>query len=256
MRTLPLLLVLAAASCALSPQDTPGTSARPSGGFAVQLSSRLNASSQSDLDQQLTAAFTEGTAHPANVRNCVEMLALGARGAGSTADPEYLQQRSTLVQCTVLQALRGAKPASSSFVAALKWDESILPLLPPQPLARARVRALTQAIVSDIHPINNLRVLRYLEEKLDLDKQTRDAWYRHWVSVGFDALERWLVRDAATGRFCHGNSPTMADLCLVPQVFNARRFSVDMNSFPRISAIDAACRQLPAFQTAAPEAPP
>ncbi|MGA3236191.1 MAG: hypothetical protein ABSG03_07810 [Bryobacteraceae bacterium] len=132
MRTLPLLLVLAAASCALSPQDTPGTSARPSGGFAVQLSSRLNASSQSDLDQQLTAAFTEGTAHPANVRNCVEMLALGARGAGSTADPEYLQQRSTLVQCTVLQALRGAKPASSSFVAALKWDESILPLLPPQ----------------------------------------------------------------------------------------------------------------------------
>jgi maleylpyruvate isomerase len=130
------------------------------------------------------------------------------------------------------------------------------PLLPPQPLARARVRALTQAIVSDIHPINNLRVLRYLEEKLDLDKQTRDAWYRHWVSVGFDALERWLVRDAATGRFCHGDSPTMADLCLVPQVFNARRFSVDMNSFPRILAIDAACRQLPAFQTAAPEAPP
>ena len=130
------------------------------------------------------------------------------------------------------------------------------PLLPAQPLARARVRALTQAIVSDIHPLNNLRVLRYLEEKLILDKQTRDAWYRHWVSVGFDALERWLVRDAATGRFCHGNSPTMADVCLVPQVFNARRFAVDMNSFPRILAIDAACRELPAFQTAAPEAPP
>ena len=130
------------------------------------------------------------------------------------------------------------------------------PLLPAQPLARARVRALTQAIASDIHPLNNLRVLRYLEEKLVLDKQTRDTWYRHWVSVGFDALERWLVRDAATGRFCHGNSPTMADVCLVPQVFNARRFSVEMNSFPRILAIDAACRELAAFQTAAPEAPP
>jgi maleylpyruvate isomerase len=129
------------------------------------------------------------------------------------------------------------------------------PLLPAQPLARARVRALTQAIVSDIHPLNNLRVLRYLEEKLILDKQTRDAWYRHWVSVGFDALERWLVRDSASGRFCHGNSPTVADICLVPQVFNARRFSVDMNSFPRILAIDAACRELPAFQTAAPEPP-
>jgi maleylpyruvate isomerase len=129
------------------------------------------------------------------------------------------------------------------------------PLLPEQPLARARVRALTQAIASDIHPLNNLRVLRYLEEKLILDQQTRDAWYRHWVSVGFGALERWLVRDTATGRFCHGNSPTMADVCLVPQVFNARRFSVDMNSFPRILAIDAACRELPAFSKAAPEAP-
>jgi maleylpyruvate isomerase len=130
------------------------------------------------------------------------------------------------------------------------------PLLPAEPLARARVRALTQAIASDIHPLNNLRVLRYLEEKLILDKPTRDAWYRHWVGVGFDALERWLVRDAATGRFCHGNSPTMADACLVPQVFNARRFSVDMNPFPRIRAIDAACRELPAFQAAAPEVPP
>src|SRR3984957_20510062 len=159
------------------------------------------------------------------------------------------------------------------FVPALEMDDGVVltqsvaiieyldeqypdpPLLPAQPLARARVRALTQAIASDIHPLNNLRVLRYLEEKLILDKQTRDAWYRHWISVGFDALERWLARDAATGRFCHGNSPTMADVCLVPQVFNARRFSVDMNSFPRILAIDAACRELPAFQTAAPEAP-
>ncbi len=160
------------------------------------------------------------------------------------------------------------------FVPALRMDEGAVltqsvaiieyldelyphpPLLPAEPLARARVRALTQAITSDIHPLNNLRVLRYLEEKLILDKQTRDAWYRHWVNVGFHALERWLVRDAATGRFCHGNSPTMADVCLVPQVFNARRFSVDMNPYPRILAIDAACGELPPFQTAAPEAPP
>jgi len=159
------------------------------------------------------------------------------------------------------------------FVPALKLDEGVVltqsvaiieyldelhpvpPLLPAEPLARARVRALTQAIASDIHPLNNLRVLGYLQEKLLLDKETRDAWYRHWVAVGFDALERWLVRDAATGRFCHGNSPTMADVCLVPQVFNARRFAVDMNAFPRISAIDAACRELPPFQSAAPPPP-
>jgi maleylpyruvate isomerase len=127
------------------------------------------------------------------------------------------------------------------------------PLLPAAALARARVRALTQAIVSDIHPLNNLRVLRYLEEKLTIDKAARDAWYRHWVGVGFDALERWLVRDAATGRFCHGDSPTLADICLVPQVFNARRFSVDLQPYPRIAAIDAACRELAAFRASAPE---
>jgi maleylpyruvate isomerase len=160
------------------------------------------------------------------------------------------------------------------FVPALELDDGVIltqsvaiieyldelypdpPLLPAEPLARARVRAITQAIASDIHPLNNLRVLRYLEDKLALDKERRDAWYRHWVGVGFDALERWLTRDAATGRFCHGNAPTMADACLVPQVFNARRFAVDMNPFPRIQAIDAACRELPAFKAAAPESPP
>jgi maleylacetoacetate isomerase len=130
------------------------------------------------------------------------------------------------------------------------------PLLPGDPLGRARVRALAQAITSDIHPLNNLRVLRYLEDTLNQDKATRDAWYRHWVEVGFEALERWLVRDPQTGRFCHGDAPTLADICLVPQVFNARRFAVDMNSYPRILAIDAACRELAAFQGAAPDRQP
>ncbi len=141
-------------------------------------------------------------------------------------------------------------------VAIIEYLDEIYPeppLLPAEPLARARVRALTQAITCDLHPLNNLRVLRYLEDKLTLDKATRDAWYRHWVEVGFDALERWLVRDAATGLCCHGNSPTLADICLVPQVFNARRFAVDMNPYPRISGIDAVCRELPAFRSAAPE---
>jgi maleylpyruvate isomerase len=127
------------------------------------------------------------------------------------------------------------------------------PLLPRDAIGRARVRAISQTITSDVHPLNNLRVLRYLEDKLTLDKATRDAWYRHWIELGFEALERWLVRDPATGRFCHGDTVTMADLCLVPQVFNARRFSVDLLPYPRIVAIDAACRELPAFQSAAPD---
>jgi len=127
------------------------------------------------------------------------------------------------------------------------------PLLPPAPLARARVRALSQAITCDVHPLNNLRVLRYLENDLRHDKAERDAWYRHWVDVGFAALERALVRDSASGRFCHGDTPTLADVCLVPQVANARRYSVDLEHYPRIVAIDAACRELAEFQAAAPE---
>jgi maleylpyruvate isomerase len=141
-------------------------------------------------------------------------------------------------------------------VAIIEYLDEIYPtprLLPAEPLARARVRALAQVITSDIHPLNNLRVLRYLEDKLALDREARDLWYRHWVEAGFDALERWLVQDAAAGRFCHGNAPTLADICLVPQVFNARRFAVDMNPYPRILAIDAACRELPEFQTTAPQ---
>ena len=127
------------------------------------------------------------------------------------------------------------------------------PLLPNLPLARARVRALSQAITCDVHPLNNLRVLQYLEKDLRHDKADRDAWYRHWVQLGFDALERSLVRDPAAGRFCHGDAPTLADVCLVPQVFNARRFAVDLEPYPRIVGIDAACRDLAEFQSAAPD---
>jgi maleylacetoacetate isomerase len=127
------------------------------------------------------------------------------------------------------------------------------PLLPAAALARARVRALSQAITCDVHPLNNLRVLQYLEKDLGHDKTLRDAWYRNWVQLGFDAIERRLIRDAETGRFCHGDAPTMADVCLVPQVFNARRFAVDLGPYPRIVGIDAACRELPEFQGAAPD---
>ena len=127
------------------------------------------------------------------------------------------------------------------------------PLLPAAALARARVRALSQAITCDVHPLNHLRVLQYLEKDLGHDKTLRDAWYRNWVQLGFDAIERRLTQDAETGRFCHGDVPTMADVCLVPQVFNARRFAVDLGPYPRIVGIDAACRELPEFQGAAPD---
>lgn len=127
------------------------------------------------------------------------------------------------------------------------------PLLPASPVERARVRSMAQLIACDIHPLNNLRVLQYLETPLAQAPGTREAWYRHWIEAGFAALEDLLGRDASRGRFCHGESPGLADLCLVPQVFNARRFSVDLTPYPQIVAIDAACRELAAFAGAAPD---
>ncbi len=127
------------------------------------------------------------------------------------------------------------------------------PLLPQAPVARARVRSLSQLIACDVHPLNNLRVLQYLEAQLGLAQSARDAWYHHWVHAGFAALEQALARDSSAGRFCHGESPTMADVCLVPQVFNARRFAVDLSPYPRIVAIDTACREIAAFAAAAPQ---
>ena len=127
------------------------------------------------------------------------------------------------------------------------------PLLPARPAERARVRALCQLIACDVHPLNNLRVLKYLEAQLGLDESARNAWYQHWIHQGFAALEQSLMRGPRVGRFCHGDAPGMADVLLVPQVFNARRFAVDLAAYPRIAAIDAACRAIPAFAEAAPE---
>ena len=127
------------------------------------------------------------------------------------------------------------------------------PLLPAAPIERARVRALSLLIACDIHPLNNLRVLQYLEGSLGEAQGVRDTWYRHWIEAGFEALEEALGRDPARGRFCYGDAPSLADLCLVPQVFNARRYSVDLAPYPRIVAIDAACREIAAFASAAPE---
>jgi maleylpyruvate isomerase len=127
------------------------------------------------------------------------------------------------------------------------------PLLPAAPIERARIRALSLLIACDIHPLNNLRVLQYLEGSLGEAQSARDTWYRHWIEAGFEALEEALGRDPARGRFCYGDAPSLADVCLVPQVFNARRYSVDLVAFPRIVAIDAACHEIAAFASAAPE---
>lgn len=128
------------------------------------------------------------------------------------------------------------------------------PLLPKALKDRAYVRALAAIIACDIHPLNNLRVICYLKEILNQDEKVRLAWIQHWIQEGLEAFEEHL--DRTQGRFCFGDSPTLADVCLVPQIYNARRFGCDLNNFPRIQAIDQHCLALPAFQQAAPENQP
>jgi maleylacetoacetate isomerase len=130
------------------------------------------------------------------------------------------------------------------------------PLLPKGLKDRAYVRALALSIAYDIHPLNNLRVIHYLKEVLGQDEAVRLAWIRHWIEEGLRAFEEHLTSHRASGRFCLGDTPTLADICLVPQVFNARRFGCDLTAFPRIQAIDEYCLGLPAFQEAAPENQP
>ena len=130
------------------------------------------------------------------------------------------------------------------------------PLLPAEAAARARVRAIALQIACDIHPLNNLRVLNYLLGTLGVAKEQKDGWYRYWVDVGFEALEKMLAHDADTGRFCHGERPTLADVCLVPQIANARRFNIDMSPYPTLTRIESACNAIEAFAAAAPARQP
>ena len=143
-------------------------------------------------------------------------------------------------------------------MAIIEYLDEIHPepaLLPHDPVGRAKVRALSQSIACEIHPLNNLRVLKYLVRDLKLDDDAKNAWYRHWVREGLLAFERQLALLPAS-TYCYGNTPTMADCCLVPQVFNGQRFDCDFSGLPRTMAAYEACMQLEAFQRAQPSQSP
>ena len=129
-------------------------------------------------------------------------------------------------------------------------------LLPADAVERGKVRALSQLIACDIHPLNNLRVLQYLERVLKVDAAARTAWYQHWIASGFAALEHMLEKEPSGDAFCFGATPSIADCCLIPQMYNARRFEVPLEAYPRLRNVEAVCLQLNAFQQAAPELQP
>ncbi|MGX4642254.1 maleylacetoacetate isomerase [Massilia sp. SYSU DXS3249] len=157
--------------------------------------------------------------------------------------PAFQDDRITLTQSTaIIEYLDERFPA--------------VPLMPQDVAGRARVRELAQIIACDIHPLNNLRVLKHLVHELKLTEEQKNEWIRHWIREGLAALEAHLARDPAAGPFCHGGAPTVADCFLVPQVFNAQRFDIDIAAYPNIARINALCVDMQAFAAAHPSKQP
>ncbi|MFN3207900.1 MAG: maleylacetoacetate isomerase [Roseovarius sp.] len=149
--------------------------------------------------------------------------------------------------------------ALTQSLAIIEWLEETHPtpaLLPPDPDGRARVRSLAYMIACEIHPLNNLRVLFRLSEQFEADEAAQRAWFTHWVRLTFDALEIRLQRESSTGLYCHGDTPGLADTCLYAQVWNNRRFDIEIDQWPTISKIFSALDALPAFADASPPRQP
>ena len=150
----------------------------------------------------------------------------------------------------------GAKLSQSMAIIEYLDEKHPAPaLLPADALGRAKVRALAQSVACEIHPLNNLRVLKYLVRELKVEEEAKNTWYRHWCREGLEAFERQL-NQGAPSVYCYGQTPTLADCCLVPQIFNAKRFDVNLDGLPRTMAAFDACMALPAFQKAQPSSCP
>jgi maleylacetoacetate isomerase len=173
------------------------------------------------------------------------------RGGGEHLSDAYRAINSSAMVPTLVDG----DAALGQSLAILEYLEEVhpqKPLLPADPLGRARVRSLALTVACEIHPINNLRVLKYLTGELGVSNELKMQWYRHWVKEGLGILEARLAREPQTGEFCHGDSPGLADCFLIPQVFNAERFQVDLGSYPTISRINRACADLQDFAAAHP----
>jgi maleylacetoacetate isomerase len=177
------------------------------------------------------------------------------RDGGEQHQPEF---RTANPQGLVPVLEHGQRMLRQS-MAILEYLDEVWPqpaLLPATARDRQRVRALAQVVACDIHPLNNLRVLQYFEREWHAPQPERDEWVRHWINEGFTAFEAMLADHPSTGAFCDGEVPTLADCCLIPQVYNARRFGIDIARWPTIARIEQACLALPAFDAARPEKQP
>lgn len=194
-------------------------------------------------------------------------VALNLKGLAFDYVPYVLRDGQTRTPAFLAKNPQGLVPALeredgsilTQSMAIIEWLDETHPtpaLLPSDPDGRARVRSLSQLLACEVHPLNNLRVLKYLEQTFGADEAAQKEWFSHWVGLSFDALETRLNSEAATGTFCHGDTPTMADICLYAQVWNNRRFAIGNAPWPTIARIFTALEAIPAFRNAAPPAQP
>jgi maleylpyruvate isomerase len=177
------------------------------------------------------------------------------RDGGEQLKPEYRKVNGDGIVPTLVDG-HEVMPQSLAIIEYLEETHPEPPLLPGTPADRAYVRSVALQVACEIHPINNLRVLKYLKHTLRVDDDAKDAWYRHWIEAGFATLDAHLAGSARTGKLCFGDTPTLADACLIPQVFNAQRFKVDTAKFPTIQRIYDHAMGLDAFARAAPGVQP
>jgi maleylpyruvate isomerase len=177
------------------------------------------------------------------------------RDGGQQLKPEYRE----LNPDGIVPTLVDGDDVLTQSLAIIEYLEETHPepaLLPRDPIDRAFVRSVALQVACEIHPVDNLRVLKYLKHELKVADDVKDAWYKHWIDSGFAALEKRLARDKRVGSLTFGDTPTIADLCIVPQVFNAQRFNIDLTPYPTVVRIAEAANQLDAFAKAAPAQQP
>ena len=208
---------------------------------------------------KLYSFFRSGTSHRLRIALNLKGIATDYAAIDLRVDEQQKEAFKAINPQGLVPALDTGEQVLIQSPAIIEWLEEKHPtpaLLPVGADARARVRALAALVGCDIHPINNRRILQTLRKQFGANEDAINAWCGHWISEGFDAYEALIATDKTRGRFSFGDTPTLADVYLIPQVESARRFNVDMNRWPLISAIDKACGELEAFQKAAPMAQP
>jgi maleylpyruvate isomerase len=208
---------------------------------------------------KLYSFFRSGTSHRLRIALNLKGIATDYAAVDLRVDEQQKEAFKAINPQGLVPALDTGEQVLIQSPAIIEWLEEKYPtpaLLPAGADARARVRALAAIVGCDIHPINNRRILQTLRKQFGASEDAINAWCGHWISEGFDAYEALIAADTTRGYFSFGDTPTLADVYLVPQVESARRFNVDMNRWPLISAIDKACGELEAFKNAAPNQQP